>query len=109
MSLAVTIGAGVTALPHYAPSSTVLEQIVGDLETPCDFFVDGKVLCQGEPAEWVLYRNPCCAATLHPALACECCKEARVMNMIALECGYCGHIWEEAPDAYSMIERIDKR
>ena len=90
-------------------SPVELVQIVGDLDIPCDFFVDGKVLCQGEAAHWVMYRNPCCVQTMTPALACDCCKEARVMDMIALECGYCGHIWENAPDAYSMIEKLDKK
>ena len=109
MSLSDTIGAGVVALPHYAPGAGTLAQIVGDLDVPCEFYEDGRVLCQNDPAEWVMYRNPCCPATMHPVLACECCKEARVMDMIALECRFCGHIWESAPDAYSMIERLDKK
>lgn len=109
MSLADTIGAATTALPHYAPSSEVLEKIIGDLEVPCEFYEDGRVLCQNEPAKWVMHRNPCCPATMYPVLACDCCKEARVMDMIALECRFCNHIWEHAPDAYSMIEKIDKK
>ena len=84
-------------------------ELVGDLDIPCDFFVDGKVLCQGEAAKWVMYRNPCCVNTMTPALACDCCKEARVNDMIALECGWCEKIWENAPDAYSLIELLDKK
>jgi hypothetical protein len=88
--------------------TTVLD-LVGELEIPCDFYVDGKVLCQGEAAEWVLYREPCCStAATTPALACGTCKDARVNDMISLECHFCGKLWEHATDAYSMIERVSK-
>lgn len=110
MPLADTIGAATTALPNYYPSPTVVEKIIGDLSLPCDFYVDGKVLCQGEVAEWVMYRNPCCpTSATTPALACECCKEARINDMIALECHFCGKIWEHATDAYSLIEKLNKK
>jgi hypothetical protein len=90
-------------------SVLTITEIVGDLDLPCDFYEDGRVLCQNEAAEWVMYRNPCCPATLYPALACDCCKEVRVQDMIALECRFCGKVWENSPDAYSMIERLDKK
>lgn len=94
----------------HTPSPVYVEWLVGDLELPCDFYVDGKVLCQGDAAEWVMYRNPCCPrAATTPALACEVCKGARVQDMIALECHFCKKVWEHATDAYSMIERLDKR
>ena len=109
MSLADTIGAATTAIVGYAPSATVVEELVGDMDLSCDFYVDGRVLCQGEAAEWIMYRNACCpTSATTPALACDCCKEARVHDMIALECHFCGKIWEHATDAYSMIERVKK-
>jgi hypothetical protein len=109
MGLADTIGTAVTSFTHYAPGTSALQQIVGDLEVPCEFYEDGRVLCQNDPAQWVMHRNPCCPATMYPVLACDTCKDARVMDMIALECRHCGHIWENAPDAYSMIEKLDKK
>ena len=109
MSLSDVAGAATVAFAHYAPSITALEETVGDFSLPCDFYVDGKVLCQGEVAEWVMYRNPCCpTSATTPALACSCCKEARVNDMIALECHFCGKIWEHATDAYSLIEKLNK-
>lgn len=87
----------------------VLLDMVGEILPSCDFYEDGRVLCQGEAAEWVLYREPCCErAASTPALACGTCKDARVMDMISLECHFCGRIWEHATDAYSMIERLTK-
>ncbi|HET6916902.1 MAG TPA: hypothetical protein VFH56_12500 [Acidimicrobiales bacterium] len=91
------------------PSPVYLEWLTGGVQPSCDFYVDGKVLCQGEAAEWVMYRNPCCARTMVPALACTVCKDARVNDMISLECESCGRLWEHAPEAYDHIERIDKR
>ena len=90
-------------------SPVEIVELVGDLELPCDFYIPTKSLCRNEPAEWVLYRKPCCAAKVTPAIACTACKEARVMDLLALECHHCGHIFEHAPDAYSMIEKLDKR
>jgi hypothetical protein len=88
--------------------TTVLD-LVGDMPLPCDYFEDGRVLCQNDPAEWVMYRTPCCGRALTPALACAVCKEARVMDMISLECTGCGKVWEAAPDAYTMVEKLSKR
>lgn len=109
MPLADTIGTAVVAFPHYAPGTEFLEQLVGEIETPCEFYEDGRVLCQNDAAKWIMHRNPCCPATMYPVLACDCCKEARVMDMIALECRFCGHLWEHAPDAYSLIEALNKK
>lgn len=86
-----------------------VEEVVGDFDLSCDFYVDGKVLCQGDPAHWVMYRTPCCGTSAStPALACDTCKEARVLNMISLECHWCGKVWESSVDAYSMIEKLDR-
>lgn len=85
-------------------------ELVGDFEIPCDFFVDGKVLCQGEAAKWVMHRNPCCpTSATTPAVACDICKDARLHDMIALECHFCGHTYEHSTDAYTLIEKLDKR
>lgn len=85
-------------------------EVVGSFELPCDFYVDGKVLCQGEAAQWVLYRECCCAAAAStPALACDICKEARVHDMISLECHWCGKVWEHATEAYTLIEKLDRK
>jgi hypothetical protein len=109
VSLADVVAAAVTVLPGYVPSAEAIEELIEDFSIPCDFYVDGKVLCQGEVAEWIMYRNPCCpTSATTPALACDCCKEVRVNDMISLECHFCGKTWEHSTDAYNLIEKIKK-
>jgi hypothetical protein len=82
-----------------------LTEVVGDFSIPCDYA--GEAECPDLPAEWVLYRKPCCLAGVAPKLACEPCKEARLMDGMSVECEHCGHVYDHAPDAYSYMERIN--
>ena len=78
-----------------------LTEIVGDLEVPCDL---GIAECD-RPAKWVMTKA-CCAAI---SLGCDPCKDARVDNRLAIQCGNCGRIWFDASDAYMNIEAINKK
>lgn len=84
-----------------------LTEIVGRLEIPCDFA--DMPDCRDEPAKWVLHRNKCCPDVPPAALACESCKEGRLLDRYALECRWCGFIWEHAPEAYCYIEPLERR
>lgn len=81
------------------------ENFLGDFQLPCDY---GREAGCPRPAEWVLYRKPCCTSAFTPALACDQCKEARLMNRIAVECEGCGHVVMDAASAYSHMERLRK-
>lgn len=93
-----------------SPEIQVIEftEIVEGIEIPCDYAGMEKYNPHDDAARWVMHRNACCPSTLAPALACDLCKEVRVMDLIALECVFCGHIWQHAPEAYSMIESLRK-
>ena len=105
MPLADTIGAGVTALPHYAPSPSVIEQLVGDLETPCDYS-DRKWGFSHMAAQWVGYVKPC--ATCHTTgqrLFCEGCWAVFSQDDNCFTCE-CGEVTAPARHAFSRLDRI---
>ena len=83
-----------------------LTEFVGDIEIPCDYAGGG--LCQDDPARWVMFRKPCCPGGAGVRLACELCKEARLLDQLSLECQFCGFIYEHAPEAYSRIEPLER-
>lgn len=60
------------------------------------------------PVRWIMHRKPCCARSMYPALACDQCKEQRLMDVLALECEGCGHIYEHSAEAYTYIEAFKK-
>lgn len=72
-----------------------------DLEPPCELGDAYKPDCD-QPAAWVLHRA-CCGSR---SLGCEGCKEARVMNHLAVECRSCGFLHEYSARAYLMIEPL---
>lgn len=84
-----------------------LTSIVGDWALPCEYA--GEPGCRDDPASWVLFLKPCCPAGGGIRLACELCKESRLMDMHSVQCEFCGHIFEHAPEAYSRIEPLERK
>jgi hypothetical protein len=84
-----------------------LTEFVGDFQIPCEYA--GEPGCQDEPAAWVLHLKPCCPAGGGIRLACERCKESRLMDMHSVQCEFCGHIFEHAPEAYRLIEPLERK
>ena len=84
---------------------THLEEITGAFEISCDY-ADESWSCPDQPARWVMHIKPCCPAIPLHKLACDQCKEARLMDAFSIECPDCGHITEHAPDAYRYIEPL---
>lgn len=84
-----------------------LTEFVGDISCPCDYSDERQ--CPDEPAAWVLHLKPCCPAGGGFRLACDKCKEARLMDAHSVECGFCGYIFEHAPEAYHYIEPLGRR
>ena len=70
MPLADTIGAATVAFPHYAPGTEFLEQLVGSIETPCDYS-DRKWGFSHGAAQWVGFVKAC--ATCHTGAFCADC------------------------------------
>ena len=85
-----------------------LTSIVGDFEVSCDY-ADEDWNCQDDPASWVLHLKPCCPAGAGVRLACEVCKESRMMDAGAVECQFCGFVYEHAPEAYHYIEPLERK
>lgn len=84
-----------------------LTEFVGDIEIPCDYADEST--CPDEPARWVLFLKPCCPAGGGVRLACERCKENRLMDAHSVECASCGFIYEHAPEAYSRVEPLERK
>lgn len=84
-----------------------LASTVGDIEIPCDY--SDTRICPDDSATWVLHLKPCCPAGVGVRLACDTCKDHRLLDRIAVECEFCGFIFEHAPEAYSYIEPLEKR
>lgn len=84
-----------------------LTEFVGDLDIKCDYA--DEPTCRDDPARWVLFLKPCCPAGGGVRLACDQCKENRLMDMHSVECGFCGHIYDHAPEAYSRIEPLERK
>lgn len=91
------------------PDTNLAEDIIGDLETPCDFSQFEGDGCPDLPAQWVMHRVPCCAGVPLVALACDPCKEARMSSEDSVECDYCGHVTVPARRAYRYIEPLNRR
>lgn len=84
----------------------IVMEIVGDLEIPCDYLDDST--CSKGRAEWVLHRVRCTCGAGGAALACDPCKELRLLSEGSVECGTCGEVTSPARAAYSYIEYLDR-
>ena len=84
-----------------------LTEIVGSLDTSCDY-ADEKS-CRDDPARWVLHLTPCCPAGGGIRLACDKCKNDRMNSAHSVECAFCGFIFERAPEAYHLIEPLERK
>lgn len=74
-------------------------------ELPCDLGIRQDDTCPN-PAKWIMFRKPCCEVTSTPALACDSCKETRLMNRIGVVCRGCNTLHPDASAAYARIELI---
>jgi hypothetical protein len=88
-------------------STEVLE--AHEFDIPCQFSGRDGEDCPDLPARWVLYSKQCpdCGEMGSAVLTCDPCKEARLMDLCCIECD-CGHVWYNAPDAYSRIEPLNR-
>ena len=86
---------------------THLEEIVGAMEIPCDYSTERA--CPDLPAKWVMHLKVCCPHVAMQKLACDGCKEQRLMDAFSLECEFCGTVFDHAPDAYRYIEPLERR
>lgn len=85
---------------------TEMEQIVGELLTPCDYAgLEGANPCPDQPAAWVLFLKPCCGVVRH-RLACTHCKDVRLAGEGCVECPDCGHVTFPAREAYFLVEAL---
>lgn len=83
-----------------------LTEIVGEFEVSCDY-ADGPD-CRGESPKWVLFFR-CCEEGSGIRLACDPCKDVRLLDQISIECQACGYIFEHAPEAYVYIEPLERK
>lgn len=78
------------------------EDVLGHLdeewETPCDIpgvtaqLGKGYPKCNGDRAEWIMWRDSCCAESPRHLLICNSCKsifQSWMAHMASLECGWC--------------------
>ena len=83
-----------------------LTELVGGVEIPCDY--SDEPACGGGSPSWVLFFS-CCEGGSGVRLACDICKDERLMDRVSIECPACGHIFEHAPEAYSRIEPLERK
>ena len=104
MPLSDTIGAGVVALPHYAPSATVLEELVGDILTPCDYSERKWGFSHGH-AQWIGIVSPCGCGATGQRLFCDMCFQvfSRDDNCFTCECG---DVTAPARHAFALLEKM---
>ena len=108
MGLADTIGTAVTSFTHYAPGASALQQIVGDLEVPCDYGERKWGFSHGA-AKWVGFVRAC--PTCHSSgqrLFCEGCFSVFSTDDNCFTCD-CGEVTAPARHAFSRLEHLDKR
>ena len=84
-----------------------IEEIVGDLNLPCDYAQYGEQHCPDEPAEWILHRVRCDCGLGGAVLACTHCKDLRLLGDGVVKCGDCG-TYTPAREAYSYIEPLTR-
>lgn len=85
---------------------TILE-MVEEHEIPCDYADDPYSDCPDLRAEWVLFLVRCDCGYGGQTLACNYCKELRMMSEGAVECE-CGELVAPARAAYSYVEYINR-
>ena len=83
-----------------------LTEMVHEVELPCDYSGDGMLRgVHDDPARWVMWtKDHGCGVKIR--LACDTCKESRLMNRIGIECEPCGYVEMDAASAYSRIEAL---
>lgn len=84
-----------------------LAEFMAGLLPPCEYSDESS--CPDDPAAWVLHLKPCCPAGGGFRLACDSCKENRLMDAHSVQCVHCGYIFEHAPEAYHYIEPLGRR
>jgi hypothetical protein len=85
-----------------------IEEIVGDLEIPCDYAGEGDPSCpKDQPAEWVLFLVTCSCGVGGKKLACDTCAQNRMASEDAVYCE-CGEVTAPARFAYSYIEHMNR-
>lgn len=83
-----------------------LTQIVGDIETPCDFLTSWTDTPHSV-ARWVAWRVPCpCGFTGGPRLICDSCKDHLMLSEAAVECRQCDEVYAPARTIVSHIEAL---
>lgn len=81
-----------------------IEEIVGDLEVPCDY--DRMFRCGPSAAEWEM-RAACGCGDKAVRLVCTDCKEAVLKDGVAVACpSDCGTIHAPARRVFWFIGRI---
>ena len=104
MSLADTIGAATTAIAGYAPSATVVGELVGDMAIPCDYS-DRKWGFSHGAAQWAGYLSPCGCGAAGQRLFCEGCFGVFSTDDNCFTC-QCGDVTAPARKAFSRLERL---
>lgn len=93
-------------------TETIIETVVPDLTAhEFDICCDVGPLDGGgdnddcsRPARWLMWRK-CCG---NCSLACDQCKDDRVMNRTAVLCHTCDTYFFDAPDCYMYIEPLSR-
>lgn len=82
---------------------TELEEIVGDIEIPCDY--DRIFRCGPAAAGWEM-RAVCGCGNKAVRLACESCKDAILQTEDGMSCSVCDAVTIPARHLFWHIERI---
>lgn len=85
----------------------ILFDILADLGVPCDYANEQD--CPKLSAAWVLHLRPCCPEAPKARLACDVCKDNRMQQHYTVSCHECGHVFPHAPEAYHLIEPLNRR
>ncbi len=74
-----------------------------DLDIPCSYAEEPT--CGKGPAKWVMRLVPCCSGMMQ-TLACDRCKDIRMVTEDGIECDRCGLVTVPARYAYYAIEAL---
>lgn len=88
------------------------EQTIEDMQPACEYALDEDRGpdwdgCHGDGiARWAMHLVICCPACPVVRLACTGCKDDRMTDEGAVECGACGALTAPARHAYRYVEPL---
>lgn len=86
------------------PSTIILENLVGDLEIPCDYSV--RSWCPDLHADWIARLTPCSCGVAGVRLLCGPCKDLVMQTPDGFECRSCGEVTIPARHAFYSFDAL---